>query len=63
MLALQGYRSSDDSETEDDLNKKNVKSEVKNNVKDLPNNSITSLALSICAAPEVVPTVSPENIN
>lgn len=68
MLALQGYGSSDEnSEGENECKTEIKKSEVRvdQNVTDILNNEetlskmpINSLALQICAAPEVVPTVS-----
>lgn len=70
MLSLQGYASSDDNSDHenDETNKSIQKDEVINNEnndnlklneKFVPiDQSVTSLSLKICAAPEVVPTVS-----
>lgn len=66
MLALQGYGSSDDnSDHDNEANNSEEKNEVKNDNSSSNNEfilpigeSVTSLSLQICAAPEVVPTVS-----
>lgn len=55
MLALQGYKSSDD---EDDPASDNSKVEVNNDNKLISNQNSIALSMKICAAPEVVPTVS-----
>lgn len=58
MLALQGYGSSDDhSSSDDETSTEKTSVEVKKH--DVPlNKPITSLSLQICAAPDVVPSVS-----